>query len=199
MPLFNLSLLAPLEQVVVMQSRIGRNAAATEGACHCFSLHWLSEILRNPGGLARDRMATISRGSGGANPILQKVFGTRWGTDGMNGADFLATQNYRLLTKDAIRYGAFNLGTVRGKLIAAVGSGFIYSFWFCGSVVGAQGGAHSIAFYVNRYAHEYTVHVFDPNYGEFLCTGAEFTVLMTEIFAKYGPITDHAMRSAMRW
>ncbi|KVZ32061.1 hypothetical protein WL35_02420 [Burkholderia ubonensis] len=199
MSLFNLSLLAPLEQVVVMQSRIGRSAAATDGACHCFSLHWLSEILRNPGGLARDRMATISRVSGGANLILQKVFVTRWGTDGMDGADFLATQNYRLRTKNAIRYGAFNLGAVRGKLIAAVGSGFIYSFWFQGSVVGASGGAHSIAFYVNRYAREYMVHVFDPNFGEFLCTSTEFAVLMSEIFAKYGPITDHSMRSAMRW
>jgi len=79
MSLFNRSLLEPLEQVVVMQLRIGRNVAATDGACHCFSLRWLSEILRNAGGLAQNRMATISRGSGGANLILQKMFATRWG------------------------------------------------------------------------------------------------------------------------
>jgi hypothetical protein len=192
--------IASFSQVAVMEARKGVNASATAGACHCFSLHWLSTILRNPGGAASDRMAVLGRGNGGANLILQKVFGTRWLVDGAGGAnaDFLVTQNYRLTTNDSIPYGAYNPDALAHKLTvnSTLGTGFIYSYWFNGSVVGAKGGAHSIAFYATSMGSRPMIHVFDPNFGEYLLTGDEFAKAFFELMGKYGPVRSPILRFA---
>jgi hypothetical protein len=78
-----------------------------------------------------------------------------------------------------------------------VGSGFIYSFWFTGSVVGAEGGAHTIAFYANKAGGSTVVNLFDPNFGEFLVTIAEFSLLMGELMTRYGPGKNQILRSAV--
>lgn len=191
---------ASFSQVAIMQPRQGVNAAATAGACHCFSLHWLSLILRAPEGGGSDRMAALGRGNGGSNLILQKVFGTRWVADGEGGnnADFLVTQNYRLATTEAIPYGAYNPDALAHKLKvnALFGTGFIYSFWFSGSVVGAQGGAHSIAFYATSMGGHSIIHVFDPNFGEFVLSGDEFGKAFFELMGRYGPVRNHVLRFA---
>jgi hypothetical protein len=197
MSLLTSALIAPFSQVGAMAARQGRNAAATAGACHCFSLHWLSLILTNVNGSAKDRMSAVGADSGGSNPIFQKVFVTRWGTDGATDADFLITRNYKLKTADVIPYSAFNVPAVSSKVNAGVGSGFIYSFWFTGSVVGAEGGAHTIAFYANKAGGSTVVNLFDPNFGEFLVTIAEFSLLMGELMTRYGPGKNQILRSAV--
>lgn len=189
---------ATFEQVNVMASRVGRNAAATQGACHCFSLHWLSMILGNPGGAAKDRAAVLGKGAGGSKLILQKVFGTRWGTDGHDNSDYLAAREFRLTFDDLLPMKAFGFSEIQWALSLIPGKGAIYSFWFNGSIPGAAGGAHSIAFYSTTMGGQAVFHVFDPNFGEFVCTKPEFRQLMGELFGLYGPVTKHWMRSATR-
>src|SRR5215470_14132837 len=86
------SLLAPFEQVKVMGPRVGVNKAAVTGACHNFSLSWISLVLNNPLGSAKDRMTALSANSGGANLVLQKTFGDRWDLEGSVGADDMMCQ-----------------------------------------------------------------------------------------------------------
>ncbi|MDQ8021124.1 MAG: YopT-type cysteine protease domain-containing protein [Moraxellaceae bacterium] len=190
------SKIASFEQVNVMSSRVGLNKAASHGACHCISLNWLSLILRNPGQAAKERMTELSRGDGKQNAILQLAFGNRWASDpeGMDTADQLPLQNYRLKSNTVIPYQTFNPASVKGKFGGA-GQGFVYSFWFdfVVAVQGASGGAHSIAFYVNAHGGSLTANVFDPNFGEFLVTGDEFLPLFAELMGQYGTGKAHRM------
>jgi hypothetical protein len=192
---------ADFSQVTVMAPKVQVNKAATDGACHCFSLQWLSLMLtdtRSAQGSAPSRMATLSKSHGGANLILQKVFGIRWGTDGMDNADALVQMNYRLKLQDVLKYDSYNLTKLAKGLSTQVskGGGFLYSFWFHGSIPGAAGGAHSIAFYVTRMGLMSVVHIFDPNFGEFVCSGTEFAQAFKELMQKYGPVHHHVMRAA---
>jgi hypothetical protein len=195
MTTFNDTLIAPFEQVKVMGPRVGRNKAAVEGACHNFSLAWIAAIMGNPGGSASDRMAALAKNSGGANPVLQKVFGDRWALEGADGADELITQVHGLLTKDVFAYKRYIANEILPGLENAVGKGCLYSFWFSGGVVGAEGGAHSVAFYPNKHGGQLAIHFFDPNFGEFLITGNEFASFWGILTAKYGPMRHHWMRS----
>jgi hypothetical protein len=58
--------------------------------------------------------------------------------------------------------------------------GYLYSFWLNGSVPGAAGGAHSIAFYRSgsvgggSYKASGGVSAYDPNFGEYAMTEDEF-------------------------
>lgn len=197
MPLDNHRFLqAAFAQVKVMGPRVGHNKAAVQGACHNFSLHWISLILGKPEGAAADRMAALAANSGGANPLLQKVFGDRWGLEGANEADDLMCKIHGLITKDVFPYSAYDQGRLKSAL-QAVGTGFVYSFWFAGGIVGAEGGAHSVAFYVNKHGTNLAIHFFDPNFGEFLFTDTEFDGFWSELIGTYGPMKQHWMRSAV--
>ena len=192
---FNDMKIAPFTQVGVMGPRVGRNKAAVEGACHNFSLSWIADIMRNPAGAAKDRMAELGRHAGGANPVLQKMFGDRWGLEGATGADELITQIHGLITKDVFAYKQYIANEVLSGLCGNVGKGCLYSFWFSGGVVGAEGGAHSVAFFPNKHGGKVAIHFFDPNFGEYLLTEDEFGSFWGTLTRQYGPMLYHWMRS----
>jgi hypothetical protein len=187
--------IAPFEQVQVMRPRVGKNRAAVEGACHNFSLAWIADVIRNPDGSASERMTALGKNAGGANPVLQKAFGDRWTLEGMGGADELITSVHGLRTKDAIAYKAYNVNELLPALRAGVGKGFVYSFWFAGGVSGAEGGAHSVAFYCTRHGGKLAIHFFDPNFGEFLFNEDEFAGFWSALTSKYGPMQNHWLRA----
>lgn len=195
MPLMDQYKIAGFEQVTVMGPRVGRNAAAVEGACHNFSLHWLSMILSDPGGKAAARMTELAQNAGGANPVLQKAFSDRWRGEGMQGADDLMFQIHGLQAQEEVAFGGYGAAALTGALFPNVGKGSIYSFWFDGGVVGASGGAHSVAFYTNLMNQDTVLHFFDPNFGEFLLRSAEFGLFWNELTACYGPMKRHTLRS----
>lgn len=194
MATFNEMMIAPFNQVGVMGPRVGRNKAAVEGACHNFALSWIADIMRNPSGSAASRMAELSKRSGGANPILQKVFGDRWGLEGDQGADQLMTQIHGLVTKDVFAFKRYVAIEVLSGLKNNVGKGCLYSFWFAGGVIGAEGGAHSVAFYPTRHGGKVAMHFFDPNFGEFLFSEDEFNGFWSSLTTQYGPMRNHWMR-----
>lgn len=194
MTIFDKAKIADFSQVGVMSSRVGKNKAATEGACHNFSLQWIADIIKNPNGAAKDRIANLSKNAGGANPILQKVFGEKWGGEGAEGADTLITQIHGLSTKNIFAYKSYFEGEILPGLSGCIGLGALYSFWFSGSVVGAEGGAHSVAFYCTTHGGQLTIHFFDPNFGEFLIQANEFLDFWHILTGKYGPLTNHWMR-----
>ena len=179
-----------------MGPRVGRNKAAIQGACHNFALHWLAMILKDSLGSAKDRMTTLAAGAGGANPLLQKVFGERWKGEGADEADLLMLKIHGLTTKDAIPYGAYDLAALKRKLTPVYSQAFIYSFWFAGSIVGAEGGAHSVAFFCVQHNVTTAIHFFDPNFGEFLMTLQEFDGFWQELVATYGSMKNHWLREA---
>jgi hypothetical protein len=186
--------IASFTQVTVMGPRVGRNKAAVEGACHNFSLAWIADIISDPQGPANDRMGRLAKNAGGSNPVLQKMFGDRWGREGAQDADELITQIHGLVTKDVFGYKAYNMNEVLHGLRNGVGQGFLYSFWFSGGVVGASGGAHSTAFYATRHGGKPAIHFFDPNFGEFLFQEDEFLGFWNSLTKKYGPLQYHWMR-----
>jgi len=190
------SKVATFDQVSAMKSRAQWNKAATQGACHCFSIHWCSLLVRSPGGGAKDRMREIGVGDGRRSAILQKVFGDRWGTDGMEGADELVLKDNLVKSETMVPYSAYAINAVEYALSRSGGKGaaFLYSFWFDGNVRGAEGGAHSIAFYCTIMGQEMAVHIFDPNFGEFVCRIGEFQGMLMELFRCYGPLNSHNLR-----
>ncbi len=185
---------ASFAQVTVMGPRVGKNKAAIEGACHNFSLAWIADIIRDPQGSAGDRMNRLAKNAGGANPVMQKMFGDRWKLEGAKGADELITQIHGLLTKDVFAYKQYNINEILPGLRNGIGQGFLYSFWFSGGVVGASGGAHSTAFYATKHGGKLTIHFFDPNFGEFLFQEDEFLGFWNTLTGKYGPMQNHWMR-----
>ncbi len=195
MSVLSSSRIASFEQVRVMSPRAGTSNAATQGACHNFSLHWCSEILTNPGGSAAARMSSLGRRSGGANPILQKAFVDRWSQEGSSGADDMMLKINGLTAAAVLPYASFKLMDLKNRVAQGTGKAFIYSFWFTGSRPGASGGAHSIAFYCSQHGGQAAVHCFDPNFGEFLVTGGELTQMLSDLFGQYGPVNAHVLRS----
>ncbi len=198
MSIFDDARVASFSQVKVMGPRAGKNKAATEGACHNFSLQWIADIIRNPGGSAKARMAALAKNAGGANPVLQKMFGDRWALEGCNGADTLITQIHGLATKDIIGYKPYFVGELLPALNNCKGQGALYSFWFEGSVEGAEGGAHSVAFYCTTHGGKLTIHFFDPNFGEFLLQSNEFLDFWKILTSYYGRFKYHWMRQCSK-
>jgi len=198
MTIFDDAKIASFSQVSTMKSRVGKNKSATEGACHNFSLQWIADILGNTAGSASERMARLSKNSGGANLILQKMFGDRWQLEGASGADMLITQIHGLATKDVFAYKNYFEGEMLPGLKSCVGLGAIYSFWFNGSVVGAEGGGHSVAFYSTMHGGKLTIHFFDPNFGEFLIQSDEFVGFWHLLTSCYGPMQSHCMRQCTK-
>lgn len=186
---------ADFAQVRVMGPRAGQNKAAVQGACHCFSLHWLSLIVSDPAAAAQSRMEELSKQAGGASPILQKAFCDRWGLEGASGADDMMCQIHGLITQDEFGYGTYNVSALTGPLFRSIGKGSIYSFWFAGGRIGAESGAHSVAFYANQMNTNVAIHFFDPNFGEFLFDSGEFIAFWDELTAMYGPMKAHMLRS----
>ena len=183
-----------------MKSRVGHNAAATEGACKCFAIHWCSLVLLSPGGVAKDRMDKLSENGGRRSLILQHVYGTRFGTDGREGADELVLLDNLVKAEIIVPFSAYAFNALGQALSSSVnqgteyGAAFQLGFWFNGSVPGASGGAHAISFYCTRMGQDKVVHIFDPNFGEFVIRIGELDTFMMALFRRYGPVQHQQLR-----
>ena len=190
--------IADFDQCDVMAPRAKnkRNAAATEGACHNFSIAWASLILRDANASAHSRMSALAKNNGNINPLLQKVFGDRWELEGARGAESLITQIHGVTCQDVFAYRSYNANEIIPNLKMRIGNAFIYSFWFNGHVKGAENGAHSVAFYATKHGDMLTLHFFDPNFGEFLLQENEFPTFWNFLTSMYGTVTGHWLRSS---
>lgn len=170
------NLLADFSQVKVMAGKL--NAAATTGACHNFSLHWISLLYKDKGStdekLAIARMKELAAKKGEANPILQKIFGEVWTQESVENADklMIALRGMKPSKEVGIPYSPYDQAKLVALLKAPKAAGMVYSFWFPGAIAGAQ-GAHSIAFFRNvegkkgkMVPMDQNVLAFDPNFGE---------------------------------
>ncbi|MDG9666261.1 YopT-type cysteine protease domain-containing protein [Hahella sp. CR1] len=198
--------IAEFDQTVAMSGLTGRSQAASEGACHNFTINWLSLMFQDNGDItrAKQRMAKLGVRSGAGNPVLQKAFGDRWGEGGNSYkmADKLMIQIRGLkevaLLKD---YSHFSQRWLESTLMTPQYAGYIYSFWFPMKVVGAD-GAHTIGFFRSvsgrqgqLVPNDATIVVFDPNYGEFHVPEAEFHKWFRKFRTYYGgTVTSHMVK-----
>lgn len=203
----NHKLIANFSQVGVMASKVGNSAAATQGACHNFSIEWISLMFTDnavvSNSAAQNRMKRLSLRGGAGNPVLQKVFGQRWGEGAMSYkiADRMMI-SLRGLKEKSLRldYSLFDQNDLINKIIKTDASGMIYSFWFNGSVSGAPGGAHTIGFFRPLVAkrgqlvpNSDFICAFDPNLGEFYIPEADFNNWFNQFKQAYGGSFHHHM------
>jgi hypothetical protein len=199
MPLRNQ--LADFSQVGAMSG--ASNAAATAGACHNFSLEWLSLIYKDPSDdRAVGRMMDLSKNKGGSSMVTQAVFVSEWTRQGMELAD-RGVSAWRGLefVRDIISYSGYNLDNLVQALETTDIAGMLYSFWFSGSAIGAGGGAHTIAFFRKVKSSrgrtgkaDNTVLAFDPNFGECWILEGNLPSWIEHMFSQYGPGTYHSLR-----
>lgn len=184
---------AEFEQVTVMAPYAANNQAAKNGSCHTFSCKWLRLILSGQGSAAAKRIESMKENVREVT-MLQTSFASGWKYSDYQKADELVAHTYGLKIRDAIAYGPYNkqqlINTVTN--CAEQDRGFVYSFWFPGTTVGA-GGAHSIAFC--RHHTQKTVYVFEPNFGELILPAASFHGWMDELVTRYnGRFDNHWLR-----
>ena len=188
---------AGFDQSNTMSPRVG-STIANEGACHNFSLHWLRMILGDTRKRPSERMDELHKNKGGVNIVLQRAFTTRWAADvgDFENADAMIMRLRGLDAKSAtIPYGVFSKSQLKKTTLTNGGCGYVYSFWFSGSVQGASGGAHSIAMY--RSSSDKSsgfYHVFDPNFGEFMILPDNFVRWFSSFSKEYGPFNYHMLR-----
>jgi len=199
---------ATFSQVNAMAGLATTSAAANNGACHNFTLDWISRMIADDGqvtpALASGRIARLSQNNGAGNPVLQKVFGQRWVEDrnSYREADTMMILVRGLkeveLAFDKVPFSGTQL---INELTAPKGPGMVYSFWFRGSVVGAPGGAHTIGFFrrlrpaggalVPADTH---VSCFDPNFGECHVHEANLVYWLNRMMACYGAPVRHMLK-----
>ena len=190
---------ACFSQRTVMSGRIGRNpTAATEGACHAFSIHWLRRVLSKSEESPRDRLAELERDGGGVNLLMQNVFLMRYIPSEVLEADRMLFRLRGLTSlRPVIPCSAYSCRRLVSTL-TRTGGGFLYTFRFdedvCGEVE-EDACVHSIAFYRPSVGVEGLVYIYDPNYGEFHVKIVGFSVFWQDYVAwKYGAIYGHVLR-----
>jgi hypothetical protein len=192
---------APFSQVSVMSG--ATNAAATAGACHNFSLEWLAAMYADASpGNAAARMTALSKNKGGAAMVTQMVFGNEWSRQSAEAADKgVAAWRGLEFDHDIISYSAYTQAEFLRGLNSTDVSGVIFSFWFSGSVVGAGGGAHTIAFFRSMKTGrgvtgkaDNQVFSFDPNFGECLSVEGNMPAWIDDMLSNYGPCNFQWMR-----
>ena len=188
---------ACFSQTAVMSGRIDRNpTAATEGACHAFSIHWLRRVLSKSEELPRDRLAELERNGGGANLLMQNVFFMRYIPSEVLEADRMLFRLRGLTSlRPVIPCGAYSCRRLVSVLTRTEG-GFLYTFRFDEDVCGdIDGYVHSIAFYRTSVGVEGFVYIYDPNHGEFHVKIEGFAIFWQDYIAwKYGAIYGHVLR-----
>jgi hypothetical protein len=209
---------APFVQVVTMSALAGRAAAATEGACHNFTINWISMLLTQPQfSTASSRMQELSKRHGAGDVMLQKAYGAFFdemkadnvGTSALLGrADELGYLLRGLKSKIVMDFNWFNSVRVRRAVKKArprpkdSGVGLVYSFQFNGAVVGAGGGAHTIGFFRKCSYRDSdsagSILAFDPNFGEYYMFPDEFRGWFRDLRRQYGPFTTDYMKEADR-
>jgi hypothetical protein len=193
-------LVAPFSQVGVMAG--SANAAATQGACHNFSLQWIAAMYADSTPANADkRMTALSKGKGGAAMVTQTIFGNEWTRQSAEAADKgVAAWRGLQFVEDVLPYEGYTQAQFLDGLNTTSIAGVIYSFWFSGSVVGASGGAHTIAFFrkmkTGRLGKaDNQIYSFDPNFGECLSVEGAMGSWITTLLGNYGPCQHHWMRA----
>jgi hypothetical protein len=203
-------LLADFTQVRAM-APLGRHSqASTAGACHNFTLDWISAMFADAGAAgqseAKERMRKLGLRAGAGNPVLQSVFGRKWESDGHRDADrmMIALRGLKEVAL-AIDYRKFDLSGLIGNIAQPQAEGMVYSFWFKGSVPGAAGGAHTIGFYQQLAAgggqlrHQSDgLSCFDPNFGECYVGWNVFPNWFDQLQASYGPFQNHMLKAVTK-
>lgn len=192
---------AAFSQVSVMSG--ATNAAATQGACHNFSLQWIAAMYADSDPAnAASRMAALAKNKGGAAMVTQKIFGNEWTRQSAEAADKgVAAWRGLEFTSDLVAYSAYTEANFLQGINATDVAGIIYSFWFSGSVPGAGGGAHTIAFFRKIKTARGTsgkadnqVFSFDPNFGECLSVEGSMQAWIQRLLSNYGPCNYQWMR-----
>ncbi|OKH45563.1 hypothetical protein NIES2101_26285 [Calothrix sp. HK-06] len=196
-------LIAEFNQLNAMKGL--RTAAALQGACHNFTIEWISLMFADgevSDAKANNRMQQLSKRLGGGNAVLQKVFAEVW-KENPSSYKFADKQMIAIRGLEEAKlifdYEAYD----QTKLVQALRnpdySGFLYSFWFPGAVVGAT-DAHTIGFFRPMVAkkgkllptNEF-ISAFDPNYGEYLIPELEFNYWLNKLKAVYVGVIKHHM------
>jgi hypothetical protein len=196
-------LIAEFSQLNAMKGL--RAAAALQGACHNFTIEWISLMFADgevSDAKANNRMQQLSKRLGGGNAVLQKVFAEVWEEN---------PSVYKFADKQMIAIRGLEEAKLifdyevydQKKLVQAVRnpdySGFLYSFWFPGTVAGAT-DAHTIGFFRPMVAkggkllptNEF-ISAFDPNFGEYLIPELEFNYWFNKLKAVYLGVINHHM------
>lgn len=192
---------AEFSQVAVMSG--ATNAAATAGACHNFSLEWIAAMYKkaDPDG-AGGRMAALRKQKGGAAMVTQKIFVNEWTRQSAEIADKgVAAWRGLQFAGDRVPYSNYSKESFLQGINTTDIAGLIYSFWFSGSVPGAAGGAHTIAFFRQMATRrgstakaDNRIFAFDPNFGEFLMVEGQLPAWIDDLFGNYGPCNAQWMR-----
>ena len=167
------------------------NPESAGGACHMFSLEWISEIISDKSQGATARMDAMRRKAKSIQ-VKYGVFGKRWDREGGRYADVGMAKLTGVEVFDFKTPGNFD--TVASMVRSTSRTGFVYSFWF------QNGGAHSIALYRSGKSFWGTGHiyVFDPNFGEYYLKRSVFVEwlrqAMASEYAGFGGITGHQLR-----
>lgn len=201
-------LIAAFSQVGVMQPLGEHSKASSMGACHNFTIEWVSFMLEDKGlvsdAAAAKRMNKLSARRGAGNPVLQKVFSQRWAEGGQSYtmADGMMISLRGMKEVDlTIPYEPFDQKKLLTQIKTPKAAGFVYSFWFKGSVVGASGGAHTIGFFRPvagsggslKPSGDY-VSAFDPNFGEYYVPALEFNYWLNKFKDSYGKFTNQMLK-----
>ncbi len=189
---------ACFSQMDVIAGRADKNpAAATEGACHAFSIHWLRLVLSNSRGLPRDRMAEIKRDCGGVNLLMQNVYFSRFSPCDPIESDQMLFRLRGLTPLPAvIRFGQYS-GTELISNITSKQGGFIYTFSRNFTDCEVDQLVHTIAFYRTSVGVEGFIYIYDPNRGEFHVLPEDFSTFWYEFIAEYTFIGGHVLRQVV--
>ncbi|WED22943.1 hypothetical protein L3Q72_05995 [Vibrio sp. JC009] len=187
-------LISPFNQSNVLDTDY--NPESASGACHMFSLKWLSEIMANKSQGAATRMDTMRREAKSVQ-VMYGVFGKRWVREGGRYADVGMAKMLGVEVFDFKTPSSF--ADVASQVRSTSRTGFVYSFWF------NDGGAHSIAVYRSGKSFWGTGHiyVFDPNFGEYYMKRSVFVnwlrQAMDSAYAGYGGIESHQLRYVKKY
>ncbi len=185
---------ACFSQMDVMAGRTDRNPlAATWGACHAFSIHWLRLVLSKSRSLPRDRMAEIRRDCGGINLLMQNVYESRYSPYECCESDQMLLRLRGLTSLQPI--SCPNYIDLLSRIYWTNGA-FLYSFGYYRVVPGpSQEEGHTMAFYRMSVGAEGFIYVYDPNRGEFHVIPGDFRAFWWEFIAgRYGPAQASLLR-----
>lgn len=202
----NLHRSASFDQATIMASRKGHSAAASVGACHNFTIEWLSLLSTGVGALPTERMAALQSRAGAANAILQKVYVERFLEAQAGGTEIERADRQMIALRGMkeeqllVDVQAFNLAQLTNPIATPRHSALIYTFWFT-DTTGTQSG-HTIGFYralrASRgqlVAASTDVLAFDPNFGEYCIPSAQFGTWFTQLMALYGTFNSHMLKA----
>lgn len=200
---------APFNQGNVMRDRL-HNEAASKGACHAFAIHWCSLMHAGPPHIlkAKNRMAALTIHHGGANPVLQKVYGNAYSEpdrDRKTANDLLVSIHGLMKTGIPIDLDHHNENLLVETICNPQYSAMLYSFWWKKTWDNEPG--HTIAFFRKlqfgrKFGHNGVRHrdgngdmiiAFDPNDGEYWFRPTMLPIFFHQLERKYSVISKERL------